>query len=42
MVKFIHAADLHMDRSFEGLTTLDKTVQEKTIEDESDRFIKYH
>lgn len=24
MVKFIHAADLHMDRSFEGLTTLDK------------------
>lgn len=31
MVKFIHAADLHMDRSFEGLTTLDKTVQEKLL-----------
>ncbi|MGX7174629.1 metallophosphoesterase family protein [Enterococcus ratti] len=32
MVKFIHAADLHMDRSFEGLINLDKQVQEKLLE----------
>ncbi|OQO67967.1 metallophosphoesterase [Enterococcus villorum] len=32
MVKFIHAADLHMDRSFEGLIILDKQVQEKLVE----------
>lgn len=32
MVKFIHAADLHMDRSFEGLVILDKQVQEKLVE----------
>ncbi|MBF8808577.1 MAG: metallophosphoesterase [Enterococcus lacertideformus] len=32
MVKFIHAADLHMDRSFEGLIGLDKQVQEKLLE----------
>lgn len=28
MVKFIHAADLHMDRSFEGLASLDKKTQD--------------
>lgn len=32
MVKFIHAADLHIDRSFEGLVNLDKSVQEKLLE----------
>jgi exonuclease SbcD len=28
MVKFIHAADLHMDRSFEGLASLDQKTQD--------------
>ncbi|WP_165005438.1 MULTISPECIES: DNA repair exonuclease [unclassified Enterococcus] len=31
MVKFIHAADLHMDRSFEGLTILDENIQERLL-----------
>ena len=31
MIKFIHAADLHMDRSFEGLANLDKRVQERLL-----------
>ena len=31
MIQFIHAADLHMDRSFEGLVNLDKRVQERLL-----------
>lgn len=31
MVKFIHAADLHMDRSFEGLVGIDGKVQKKLL-----------
>ncbi|MBO0462425.1 MULTISPECIES: metallophosphoesterase [unclassified Enterococcus] len=31
MVKFIHAADLHMDRSFEGLVGIDEKVQKKLL-----------
>lgn len=31
MISFIHAADLHMDRSFEGLVNLDKQVQERLL-----------
>lgn len=32
IVKFIHAADLHIDRSFEGSIPFDKRVQEKLIQ----------
>lgn len=31
MVKFIHAADLHMDRSFEGLTNVNKSIQKELL-----------
>ncbi|MFV0559999.1 MAG: exonuclease SbcCD subunit D [Enterococcus sp.] len=31
MVKFIHAADLHIDRSFEGLPLLNERVQKKFL-----------
>ncbi|THE06920.1 DNA repair exonuclease [Enterococcus hirae] len=32
MVKFIHAADLHMDRTFEGLANLDEEMQTKLLQ----------
>nr|WP_242590329.1 DNA repair exonuclease [Enterococcus sp. MSG2901] len=32
IVKFIHAADLHIDRSFEGSIPFDKRVQEKLLQ----------
>ncbi len=31
MIQFIHAADLHMDRSFEGFVNLDKRITGKVI-----------